>query len=189
MSFSKERLFLINLLSKENIVKSIKENFERLVETIPEIKNMVGFEHNHPHHHLNVWDHTLYALSLAPNDYETRLVLLLHDIGKPVCYQEEDNGIRHFKGHAEKSAQISKNILARIGFEYNYAMKICKLIKLHDTPLTEQEILDSPKLSHTRFIVQKCDALAHNPEKNEKRLKYLEKIEQIFNSYDNMKKQ
>ena len=54
---------------------------------------MIGFEHKHPHHHLDVWNHTLLALSYSPKDFDIRLVLLLHDIGKPHSYQDEE--IRH----------------------------------------------------------------------------------------------
>ena len=31
------------------------------------------------------------------------------------------------------------------------------------------------------FEVQKCDAMAHNPDKNKKRIEYITKISEIFN--------
>ena len=48
-----------------------------------------------------------YAIKDSINDIDIRLVLLLHDIGKPFSYQEDGN-IRHFKGHAQKSAGYLK---------------------------------------------------------------------------------
>ena len=75
---------------------------------------MIGFEHNHPHHHLDVWNHTLYALSLSENNFDIRLSLLLHDIGKPFSYQDDE--IRHFHNHPYVSFIMSKSILSRLGF-------------------------------------------------------------------------
>ena len=37
----------------------------------------------------------------SPNDLDIRLALLLHDIGKPFSYQDDESG-RHFKNHALK---------------------------------------------------------------------------------------
>ena len=79
---------LQEILLTDDIVKSINDNMDDLLLIIPEIKNMIGFEHNHPHHHLDVWNHTLLALSLSENDFDIRLCLLLHDIGKPFSYQD-----------------------------------------------------------------------------------------------------
>ena len=49
---------------------------------------MIGFDHKHPHHHLDVFNHTLYALSLSKKDFSIRMALLFHDISKPYCYVE-----------------------------------------------------------------------------------------------------
>ena len=68
------------ILLSDDVVKSIKENLKYLEEIIPEIKCMYGFEQHHPHHHLDVWNHTLLALSLSKKDFDVRLCLLLHDI-------------------------------------------------------------------------------------------------------------
>ena len=76
---------------------------------------MIGFDHKHPHHHLDVWGHTLLALSKAPKDLEIRLVLLFHDIGKPHSYQEGE--VRHYKNHSLVSSEMTQEILKRIGYE------------------------------------------------------------------------
>lgn len=170
------------ILLSEDVVSSIKENISYLIEIIPEIKDMIGFEHNHPHHHLDVWNHTLLALSLSQKDFDIRLVLLLHDIGKPHSYQDDE--VRHFKGHPEKSSEMSKEILKRLKFKEDEIYKICYLIETHDIPITNKEIEEKLELSITRFKIQCCDALAHNPKKLEKRINYLllvyEKIKQKF---------
>ena len=105
------KIFIQDILTSDDVVDSIKNNLDELLEIIPEIKKMIGFEHNHPHHHLDVWNHTLLALSQSENYFQLRLVLLLHDIGKPHHYQEKD-GIRNFNGHPKVSKEISFNLFA-----------------------------------------------------------------------------
>ena len=172
------------ILNNDDVVKSIRNNMQQLIEIIPEICDMIGFEHKHPHHHLDVWEHTLYALSFSPNNFEIRLALLLHDIGKPHSYQDEE--VRHFKGHPDMSSKISKCILQRLGYEDDYITYICKLIRQHDTPLTENDILTNMNLSKIIFEVQKCDALAHNPAKNQKRLEYIATMTKLFKENENI---
>ena len=135
---------------------------------------MIGFEHNHPHHHLDVWSHTLLALSHSNNDFDLRLCLLLHDIGKPHSYQDEE--VRHFKGHSKVSSNISRNILIRLGYGKNYIEEMCYLIESHDNQITYYDILENFNLALKRYLIQYCDALAHNPEKLEKRIIYLKNV-------------
>lgn len=173
-------MYLYEILTSDDVVSSIKENLDYILELIPEIKNMIGFEHKHPHHHLDVWDHTLLALSLSENDFEIRLCLLLHDIGKPFSYQEGE--IRHFKGHPKVSSEISKDILIRLKFDKQFIDEICYLIEFHDTPITENDIKSNYELSFKLYKIQYCDALAHNPNKLEKRKEYLVKIKKKLDS-------
>lgn len=165
---------LYDILMSDDIVSSINTNIDYLLEIIPEIKNMMGFEHKHPHHHLDVWNHTLLALSLSKRDFDTRLTLLLHDIGKPFSFQEGE--VRHFKNHPEVSMKMSKIILKRLNFNKDFIDKICYLIINHDSPITDEQIKNNFDLILKLYDVQYCDALAHHPDKLKKRKKYLENI-------------
>lgn len=165
---------LYEILMSDNVVESINDNMVVLLEIIPEIKDMIGFLHNHPHHHLDVWHHTLLALSLSCLDFDVRLVLLLHDIGKPHSYQDDE--VRHFKGHAEVSSRMADEILGRLNFAEQKKNELVYLIKEHDTMISKVDIDTNRELAIKRFCVQYCDALAHNPNKLENRLKYLNKV-------------
>ena len=81
-----DREKLYDILLCDDVVGAINDNLEYILKIIPELKDMIGFEHRHPHHHLDVWNHTLLAISYSPKVFDVRLVLLLHDIGKPHCY-------------------------------------------------------------------------------------------------------
>lgn len=167
------------ILTSENVVDCINNNLEYLLTIIPELKFMLGFLHKHPHHHLDVWEHTLLALKLSENDFEIRLTLLLHDIGKPFSYQE--GKIRHFKNHADVSSKMANNILKRLDFDDKFIKEVCYLIKNHDIPITINDILKNKELVFKRYKVQYCDALAHHPEKLEKRIEYLNDIREKLN--------
>lgn len=175
---------LYDILTSNDVVLSINSNMNYILKLIPEIKYTIGFEHKHPHHHLDVWNHTLLALSLSENDFEIRLCLLLHDIGKPFSYQEGE--IRHFNNHPETSARMSEIILKRLGYEEEFINKICYLIRNHDSFITTQDIINDYDLSLKRYKIQECDALAHHPEKLEKRKKYLDKIKKTITIKDEL---
>ena len=174
-----KKSILFKILTSDDVVKSINENLEQLLILIPEIKDMIGFEHNNPHHHLDVWNHTLLALSISENNFEIRLALLLHDIGKPHSYQDLE--IRHFKGHPKVSSQISRHILTRLNFEKQEIDEMCYLIENHDYMITKGEIKKNKLLATKQFKIQFCDGLAHNPTMLEKRRKYLLVINERIN--------
>ena len=175
------RTRLYNILMDDNIIESINNNKEELLTIIPELKDMINFPHNHPHHHLDVWNHTLLALSLSPKEFEIRLALLLHDIGKPHSYQDKE--VRHFKGHPKVSSKMSYKILKRLNFNEYEISEIYYLIEKHDTRITDKDIIENNNLAIKRFKIQICDALAHNPTKLEKRIAYLKLIDYKINKY------
>ena len=177
---------LEKILLSDDVVMNINNNLDFLVDIIPEIKYMFNFKQHHPHHHLDVWNHTLLALSLSKKDFDVRLGLLLHDIGKPFSYQDLE--VRHFKGHAKVSAIMSKNILTRLGYDEEYIDYMCYLIKNHDKRITDEQINDNLELSLKLFEMQRCDALAHHPDSLEKRKVYLREVKnKLLLKKDNIK--
>ena len=164
---------LNEILLEDNIRESIYKNLDYLLSIIPELKPMIGFPHNHPHHNLDVWEHTLEALSHSNKDFNIRLALLLHDIGKPHSYQDEE--VRHFHGHADVSTQMSKDILTRLGYPKEVVDKVLYLIKYHDVAITPEEIETGDiEVLLERLHVQECDSKAHHPAYQQKRLDYIE---------------
>lgn len=138
---------------------------------------MIGFEHRHPHHHLDVWNHTLEVVkNITSQDLELKMAALLHDIGKPFSYQDEE--VRHFHGHPEVSSKMSENILRRLGYNENFIRNVCYLVKNHDTIIDPQNLDNSRKMVMKRLELQYADAKAHAPSKVAKRIKFLDGISQ-----------
>lgn len=150
-------LIVRRILMADDVEKSIRNQLPILLKIIPEVQDMIGFEHNHPHHHLDVFEHTLLALSRSPQDFEIRLVLLLHDIGKPHSYQDEE--IRHFRNHSLVSSEISRKIFERLEFDNDEIEEMCTLIKEHDSYISEQEIRSNRYIAQKKFQIQYCDGL------------------------------
>lgn len=167
---------LDKILTSDEVVSSIEDNLDYILELIPELGYEIDFPHKHPHHHLDVWKHTLLALFYSKNDLQTRMALLLHDIGKPFSYQDEE--VRHFRNHAAVSANMSKIILKRLGFDDAYIKYVCYLIENHDTPISSEQIENNYELCLKLYEIQRCDALAHHPDKLEKRKEYLSKTKE-----------
>ena len=157
-----EKEILEQILMKDIIL----ENDEKLLfEIIPELKDEKGFSQNNPWHIYDVWNHTKTVLKNSKPDKEIRLALLLHDIGKPHSYQDDENGIRHFKGHSKKSAEISKTILERLGYSEKQINEICFFIANHDKTI-RLELLnnDNIEIYKKLLYIQYCDASGYNPE-------------------------
>ena len=77
---------------------------------------------------------------------------------------------------------MSFNILKRLDFNDKEVLKLCYLIEKHDSLNTEKEITENKELAIIKFRIQCCDALAYNPSKLEKRIKYLLNINEKINS-------
>jgi len=153
-------------------------NYKEIVfKIIPGLEDCDGFDQKHPHHIYDVWEHTKKALEKSNNDLEIRLtLLLLHDIGKPHSYQEE-NGIRHFKGHPQKSAKMSREILTRLGYNEKEVKDICYLVENHDNIIDVNQVNEANKeLIEKLLHIQYCDAYAHHPNHIGKRIKKLDEI-------------
>jgi tRNA nucleotidyltransferase (CCA-adding enzyme) len=100
---------------------------------IPEIKDMFGFQQNNPYHMYDVWNHTVHAIEYCESDdLVTRLAVFFHDIGKPHCYQDGEDGIRHFKGHGRVSADMTDKIMKRLRFDNDTREKVVELVYYHD---------------------------------------------------------
>lgn len=94
----------VNLLKDTGLLKYI----------IPELTQAVGMTQN-KHHHEDVYTHIMTVLSKTPPDLTTRLMALLHDIGK-IKTRSEENGEVHFYDHENVGAHMAKDILNRLKF-------------------------------------------------------------------------
>ena len=168
---------LEQILEENDVATALEENLEGLLKIIPEIKNMIGFEHKHPHHHLDVWQHTLEVIrNLDTQDVELNMAGLLHDIGKPFSYQDEE--VRHFHGHPEVSYKMAMEILTRLGYDEEFINRVTYLVRKHDTIIDVNNLDNTDEMTEKLLRLQYADARAHHPDKVEKRIRFLDGIKQ-----------
>lgn len=100
---------------------------------IPELTSMFNFDQNNPHHEYSVFMHTVNAIKqCSSKDFVVRLAVFFHDFGKPHCYQDGKDGIRHFKGHGKVSADIADSIMKRLRFDNETRNNVTELVYYHD---------------------------------------------------------
>lgn len=192
---------LLENISKERIqsefVKAImsqKSNFTTrpqffLKSIIPEWKDMIHFPQNNPYHVYTVDFHSMIAYQMVQDNGELilRLATLFHDIGKPHCYQDGSDGIRHFKGHAKVSAEMTEQVLRRLKFD-NYTIdNVVELIKYHDATFNvggkyvKRWLNKIGKEQFKRLLeLRKADIKAQNPKYIDDRLYKIREIEMIL---------
>ena len=172
----------------EGILESefISEDKEKIIfDIIPELKYEKGFSQNNPWHIYDVWNHTKKVFQNSKPNKEIRLALLLHDIGKPHSYHDDENGIRHFRGHSQQSAEISEQILKRLGYSEEYIEQICFLIANHDKTIQTEAINTSDLDIYIKLLyIQYCDASGYNPEYIQRVYDRLDKISLYLKSYE-----
>lgn len=158
---------------------------------IPEIKEMFEFPQNNPYHKYNVYDHTIHAVEACDeakiDDLIVKLAVFFHDIGKPHCFQDDENGIRHFKGHGRVSAEMTNAIMRRMKFDNETREKVVELVHYHDATfeVTKKHIKRwLNKIGEEQFrrllLVRKADVQAQNPEYKEDRLIKIERITSLL---------
>lgn len=142
----------------------LREYTDVVCQIIPEIKDMVGFEQNHPYQEYDVWEHTLRCLEFfwendnnsCSNDIITRLAVLFHDIGKPHCYNDcyvvEPYGINRFPNHEQVSAKMTYKILRDLKFSNEIVAYTTQLVSYHMSNLEEIYSIGSSKSTIKKML-------------------------------------
>ena len=100
---------------------------------IPEIAPCIGFAQNNSFHKYDVYEHMVRAMeAYTGHDLSVKFALLIHDIGKPLCYTEDENG-GHFYGHSVPSHDIAKRVTDRLKFDNKTKEEILELVLYHDS--------------------------------------------------------
>lgn len=126
---------LCKMLCGKGILNVLLEYSDVIASIIPEMEPCIGFEQNNRFHEYNVYEHIAHAVSnYDGDDVVVKMSLLLHDIGKPHCYTEDENG-GHFYGHGVFSHDISEKVLAKLRFDNKSKSDILELVLHHDATI------------------------------------------------------
>lgn len=189
-NISSERIMseFTKMIMGKNTEKILLEYSDVICVFIPEIKKIIGLKQKNPHHIYDVWKHTVKVVSNIPNEKVLRLAAFFHDIGKAECFTVDKNNIGHFYGHPKISEEKTFKILKRLRYDNKTIKQVTTLIQWHDIKITAEPkyvrravVKTGNELFEKLLLLKKADALGQNPKFLNEKLKYISKLEEIYN--------
>lgn len=178
---------LLKILCGKDAVRILKDYSDVVFEIIPELSKTVGFEQKTPHHVFDVYEHIVNSVGNIEARADLRLVMLLHDIGKPQTFSVDENGIGHFKLHPTESSGMANEILRRLKFDNKTRNYVCEQIYQHDNRFS------ADRKSVRRFVakhgaefmadhlkIQRADILSQSEYLREKKLRAVSLKEKLL---------
>ena len=136
-----------------------------LCRFIPALEETVNFNQHSPHHAYDVYTHICHVTAAVPREATLRWAALLHDVGKPACFAQDETGRGHFKGHAQVGAAMAEEILRELDAPEPLTADVVWLIDHHMEPLPRNEAelsadVERDGLTRTRqlLILKEADA-------------------------------
>ena len=163
-----EELYELLLVKKPSTY--LKNDEKELFDLIPEIKICKGFNQKNEWHIYDVYEHILHVVDSVPPTLVMRLTALFHDIGKPLTYTEDENGVGHFYGHWEESQKIFDAFAKKCGIDEEISKRVSDLIYYHDINVSRLGKSELEEMTQRLgkdgiaqlFDLKKADLLAQN---------------------------
>ena len=179
---------LCKLLCGKGALRILLDYNDVITMIIPEFKPCVGFNQNNRYHQYTVYDHIAHAVdNYKGTDLTVKLALFFHDIGKPTCYTEDENG-GHFHGHGVPSRDITEAAMQRLRFDNKTQKDVTELVLYHDsviepTPKTVKRWLN--KIGQEQLLrlldIRMADIIAHAEGTQESRVERCIAVRELMN--------
>ena len=162
---------LKELLIAENVYDRIKEREDEVFALIPELKVCKGFDQKNSWHIYDVYEHILHVVDGVAPVLPIRLTAVFHDVGKPLAFHVDEEGVGHFFGHWDRSVDIFQKYVPLLQLSTAEADLITALIFYHDINvdrLQEDELSQlveriGRENLHMLFAIKRADLLAQSP--------------------------
>ena len=190
LKVSKERIQveLVKLLVSphpEKLLIAYETGVTKLI--FPEFDDIMNQQQNNPCHCYTVGMHTIEMLKIIKPTKVLRLSALLHDIGKPLVHQVNDDGADVFPDHNKVGSERTKRILRDLRFDNDTIDKVSKLVMYHSHHFKVDKA-DIRKLlcniGHELFPdlleLAIADTKAKSNYKKEERLREIEQIKVLY---------
>ena len=99
---------------------------------MPEFDVAMETEQHNIHHMYTVGEHTIVAMQHVRPEKNIRLIMLLHDLAKPIVKTTDEEGQDHFRGHTQGGADMARQILRRLKFDNATIDFVARMVKHHD---------------------------------------------------------
>lgn len=181
---------LSTILLSEKPSKLLKKQEKELFIFIPELQLCKGFLQNNIWHIYDVYEHILHVVDNTPCNFILRLAALFHDIGKPVVYFADENGVGHFYNHWQESKNIFLQFADKINLDDKLKNQVAKLIYYHDINFQKITTADKEKFLKEMnkneiemlFDLKRSDLLAQNPQFHSLLNDYIQQKEELINN-------
>lgn len=174
---------LQGLLVAPDVERVLLEYSEVMFALMPPLQALAGMVQSPQYHCFDGYRHTARAVAEAPPVFLLRFTMLLHDIGKPLCDDQE----KQFYGHDKAGAELANLLLHDLRCKTELRHQIVQLIRLHQLPLPfERAALRRLVAKHGEALlrdlaaVQRADAAAHTIDYATRKLADLDRFEAAF---------
>lgn len=154
---------------------------------LPEFDRIMATTQETPHHMYTVGEHTLHALLNVRPDKVLRLTMLFHDMGKPDLKTVDEEGTAHFKKHALRSEEITREVMRRLKFDNETLKNVATLVKYHDYRMPVQGKYVRRAMNRIGLDlfplyleVRRADVLAQSLYRREEKLADIEGVERLY---------
>lgn len=195
LNVSKERIHdeLCKMIVCERFFEQLSVFRDVFAIIIPEIEDTFDFKQRNPYHSFDVFMHTVNTLLFVDTqDLVVKLALLFHDIGKPHCCQDGNDGYRHFKGHGKVSAEMTDKIMRNLKFCNDTREKVVQLVYYHDSTFELSRKCVKRWLNkigeeqlRKLIFVRKADIRGQGSYMRKERLEKIDNFEKILNEVAN----
>ena len=129
----------LRLICSPGAEKVLLDFPEVAVRILPELAPAIGFDQRNPHHIYDVYTHSVKAMAAVPPVPALRLAALLHDVGKPQTFSQDETGIGHFYGHPKPGGVLANRALERLRLDKATRTRVVELVERHHLPVEASE--------------------------------------------------
>lgn len=155
---------------------------------MPEFDVAMETVQNNSHHMYTVGEHSIVAMQHVRSERMIRLIMLLHDLAKPVVLTTDDAGCDHFVGHQQAGADMARGILRRLKFDNATIDFVYRMIRHHDDrPPMDNKALVRRRISQIglenmpmMIEIKRADILGQSDYQFESKMGYVDELEKAY---------
>lgn len=153
---------------------------------MPEFDAAMQTKQHNIHHLYTVGEHIIRSMQGVSPEKNIRLIMLLHDIAKPIVKTTDEEGVDHFRGHTQGGADMSRQILRRLKFDNATIDLVAKMVKHHDdrpeTSYGIRRMFSAIGLENVPMLleIKRADLLAQSTYQRESKLALVDRYQEQY---------